>query len=163
MEEHWEVIEDFPLYLVSSYGQVLNRETGRLLKQSANNRGILKVGMYKNGEQYTRSVKVLVADTYLEGKNELFDTPINLDGNQANNRLDNLMWRPRHFAWRYGHQFVEQSSNDLRGPIVDLKTGVWYHNMLEAAIMNGLLVYDIWKSIQVKRPTFPTNQMFSFH
>lgn len=162
-EEIWSKIDDFPNYSVSSHGRILNDNNGRLMKESMNGSGVVKVGLVRGGVQYTRSVKLIVADTFIVGRTQEFDTPIHLDGDARNNRADNLLWRPRWFAWKHTRQFVDITPQHTRGPIVDLHTELWYQHMLEAAVIHGLLVIDIWKSIQSRKETFPTWQVFGFH
>ena len=96
----------------------------------------------------------------VDGKTDLFNTPVHLDGNHLNNRSDNLVWRPRWFAWKYSRQFNELEPGQNRGPIIDLKSGDVYKDMVSVATHNGLLISDIWKSVYTKKETFPTWQLF---
>lgn len=162
MDEIWVVIEEFPNYHVSDHGRVLNADTGRILAESRTKTGTLKIGLVMGGKQYTRSVCVLVAEAFVEGRSEVFNTPIHLDGNPQNNFQDNLIWRPRWFAWKYARQFREHIPGQSQGPIVDTVLGGVYVDMWEAALSNGLLVEDVWKSVHSQKPTFPTWQMFVF-
>lgn len=162
MEEKWNIIEEFPSYKVSNYGDILNTSTGKLMKQSVNTSGVLKVGLVMGGKQYARSVKILVADAFVFGRSDIFDTPIHLDGNPHNNRADNLAWRPRWFAWKYTRQFAE-TYNHHRGPVRDVSTDIWYNTVIEAATANGILVKDIIRSVgALGFEIFPTGQKFSF-
>lgn len=158
--EHWEWIEDFPTYKISDYGRVLNDDSGRILKESTT-RGLVKVGLMLDNKQYTRSVALLVAETFVEGKTIIFDTPMHLDGNRSNNRADNLVWRPRWFAWKFSRQFVEFTSYMNRGPIIDLENELLYPTFLDASIDNGILLEDIQTSITYKKKIFPTGQIFN--
>lgn len=162
MEERWAVIEDFPTYHVSDRGRVINSDTGRVLSESQTKTGTLKIGLVMGGKQHTRSVSVLVAQAFVDGHSEVFNTPVHLDGNPKNNFVDNLVWRPRWFAWKYAHQFQEHIPGQTMGPIADIETGVVYVDMWHAALSNGLLVEDVWKSIHTLKPAFPTWQMFEF-
>lgn len=168
MDIVWSRIDEFPNYLVSNFGDVMNETTGRILYQSTTIQGAVKVNLIKDGRVYSRSVKVLVAKSFVERidlGHVLFDTPIHLDGNQQNNRADNLMWRPRWFAWKYTRQFSKISNLYYKGPIRDVKTREIYLHIYEAAVLNGLLFKDIWRSILLTSPpspTFPTGQIFEF-
>lgn len=161
MEEKWSTVEEFTMYKVSNFGDVVNQTTGKVLNLSQTRTGLVKVGMVRGGVQYTRGLSILVADAFVFGRTEVFDTPIHLDGDQTNNRADNLMWRPRWFAWKYFRQFTDSQYHD-RGPLVDLETGIWYNTILEASIEHGLLFRDVMRSIGIKEATFPTWQMFAF-
>ena len=162
MDEKWSTIKDFPAYKISTNGEIVNRDTNRNIKLSTNKAGIVKVGLVYDGTQYTRAVSVLVAEAFVFGRDEKFNTPIHLDGNALNNRADNILWRPRWFAWKYARQFTEVTIYNAQGPILDLKTGVWYTDMMEAATENGLLVDEIRRSVIFRRPVFPTKQIFTF-
>lgn len=160
LDEVWVTIQDFPNYKVSSSGRVANVKSGNILKESLTKHGVVKIGLVLEGVQYTRSMSVLVAETFVEGKTDIFNTPVHLDGNNLNNRSDNLVWRPRWFAWKYSRQFNELEPGQNRGPIIDLKSGDIYKDMVSVAVTNGLLVSDIWKSVHTKKETFPTWQLF---
>lgn len=160
MSEEWETLayDGFDGYDVSSYGRVQNNHTGRILILSPNQFGVLRVGLMNSfsHRQITLTVARMVADHFLPGKSDQFDTPINLDGDRRNNRVDNLMWRPRHFAVRYFHQFNE--------PIV-WTSGIRcsseiFENSRDAAMKKGLLEVDIMKSILNGEHTFPTWEQF---
>lgn len=157
----WAPIEDFPNYSVSNYGDVVNETTGRVLRQSTTLQGALKVKLFYEGGEITKSVKVLVAEAFVESPFELFNTPIHLDGNQLNCRADNIMWRPRWFAWKYTRQFVILPQYINRGPVLELDNQVQYFTVYDAATLNGLLFQGVWDSITlVKQEVFPTWQRF---
>jgi hypothetical protein len=137
------------------------KNSDRVLKESLTRSGLVKIGMVSGGVQHTRSVALLVATSFVIGRDEIFDTPIHLDGDPQNNHADNLVWRPRWFAWKYTRQFSDDK-HQHRGPLLDITTGVWYLTMLEAATTHGLLMDDIWKSVIHKQKVFPTWQIFSF-
>lgn len=162
MIEKWSKIDEFPTYKVSNYGEVVNQDTNRTLKESFTRSGLVKIGMVSGGIQHTRGVAMLVADAFVFGRTDTFNTPIHLDANPKNNIAENLLWRPRWFAWKYARQFVETDENSTRGPIVDLATDIWYNTMMDAAVTHGILIQDIWLSIVTKKPTIPTRQIFSF-
>lgn len=166
LEEIWKVIADFPNYEVSNHGRIANVETDVLIQPSTTLQGGLKVGIYKNDKQYTRSVKRLVAEAFVEGFTEIFDTPVVLDGDQLNCAAYNLVWRPRWFAWQYAHQFKHVLDHYRLGPIVELdETGIVlgaYDNIMEVGTRNGLLFSNVWTAIHAKAPVFPTKQRFAF-
>jgi hypothetical protein len=162
MTEQWVEIFDFPNYSVSNWGRVRNEDRGRLLKQSVTKQGAVKVGLVLGGKQYTRSVKVLVAEAFIPEDNDKFDTPMHLDGNQLNNRSDNIVWRPRWFAWKYARQFDDIDKYIDRGPVFDNTTGEVYKNIAEAGITNGLLFYEIHFAIVNKTAVFPIWHVFDW-
>ena len=162
-EELWCPIGEFPEYEVSNTGLVINTETNRLMRLSKTQHGALKVGLVgDDGRQHTRSVKVLVATLFVEGHTEIFDTPINLNGDQENNTSENLAWRPRWFAWKYARQYEELPAYYVTKQIYDTDRGDKYDNMVHAAKINGLLLKDILISCYQGNVVFPTGQTFAF-
>lgn len=152
-------IEDFPGYAVNPEGVVINFETEREMVLSPTENGDLTVGLMRDGVQHRRSVKGIVARTFVEGQTQRFDTPILLDGDKHNLNADNIVWRPRWFAWKYANQFSEPYPDwYYRGPI--MSGNMRYHAILEAAMIHGLLCNDIRMSIHNESPVFPTRQVF---
>jgi hypothetical protein len=147
MEELWSQIEDFPGYSVSSEGRVRSDRTGRILKLFPNQFGLIQVGISRDRAQYHRSVPLLVAKAFLPRPRGSFDTPINLNGDRTDNRVENLAWRPRWFAIRYNQQFRRPYENPIMAPLVDLKTGEISENSFEAAKRYGLLEKDLVLSV----------------
>lgn len=160
MDEEWVEIRGFDNYYISNQGRVRNENRGRLVKMSLTGHGVVKVGLVREGTQYTRSVKVLVADAFVEGRSELFDTPMHLDSDQLNNTSDNLVWRPRWFAWKYTRQFTQADYYKPLGAILDTDDKTVYEDVIKAAVKNGLLFYDIARSVLENERVFPTWQMF---
>jgi hypothetical protein len=170
--EEWARILDFPDYMVSSYGQVMNIKRDFLLERSQVQGGAVRVNLYHNGRQGTRSVKVLVAEAFVprpesyESQMERAresglqvgewtfdhspeqDTPIQLDNHELNLRADNLAWRTRSFAWNYKRQFHELSDVHTVGPVQDVDSGTLYRDIYDAATANGLLFKDVWRCAQ---------------
>jgi len=162
MEIEWATIPEFPDYLISNEGDVVNKNSGRWLHLSETAEGVIKVGLVVGGKQYTRSVKVLVAESFVPGRDDVFDTPIHLNGDRRNNRADNLAWRPRWFAWEYARQFSNVTDNERLGPIRNLDDDERYFDVLECATLNGLLFKDIRQGITMQESVFPTFQRFEF-
>jgi hypothetical protein len=160
--EDWAQIPEFPDYYVSTFGEVMNFETKRILKPSYTSRGALKVGLISGGRQHARVLKLLVARAFVYGETDIFDTPINLDGNPHNNCVDNLVWRPRWFALKYTRQFKETYSNEVRGPIKDLDSGTIYTTVRDASIDNGLLFKEVFASCLSGEVVAPTWQAFEW-
>lgn len=152
-------IPEFPNYWITYDGRVFNINTDREMVLSPTMQGELTVGMVRDGHQYRRSVKVLVAQAFVDGYTEIFNTPMLLDGNRDNLHADNIVWRPRWFAWKYMNQFSEPYPDwYYSGPI--MSDNMRYHVILEAAMIHGLLCFDIWQSIHEGNPVFPTRQIF---
>lgn len=165
MQEEWVSLESagFPGYELSNGGLVRNERTGRLLKTSPNQDGIVRVGLMKRdeGRQVTVSLVRLVARMFVPGRSATFDTPIQLNGNREDCSVENLMWRPRWFAVKFFNQFEETAQPLFKAAIYDVETSEEYNDSREAAIKNGLLEEDIMKSVVNDSPCFPTWQRFA--
>jgi hypothetical protein len=158
--ERWQVIPGFSNYGVSDHGQIVNRVTEHVLAQAMNQYGVVFVGLFRQGEQFKRSVPKLVATAFIPNSFEAYDTPINVDGNRWNNHVNNLLWRPRWFAVKYNRQFRMDTGFHIPFPIEDIKTGEVTANSLECARMYALLEKDIYLSIYHRTYTWPTHQQF---
>lgn len=156
-EEVWINLEhmDFPNYAVSDLGRVRSDITGRILKQHPNQQGIYKVGLVreKGGGPVTQSVSRLVATHFVEGESDGSNTPINLDGDRANNRASNLAWRPRWFAVRYHRQFDYRPAATY--PVVCLDTDEVFVNAREASMRYGILEADIVQDCYSQNGVWP--------
>lgn len=165
MRQEWVSLETegFPGYEISNDGLVRNEATGRILKLSDNQGGIVRVGMMRRdeGRQVTASLLRLVAKMFVQGRSATFDTPIQLNGNNHDCSAENIMWRPRWFAIAYKQQFAETESPMMRTSMQDVETNRTYNDSREAAIANGLLEADIMKSVVNGSPCFPTWQIFA--
>jgi hypothetical protein len=160
-EEECIVLEFFPSYAVSNFGYVVNVHTDRIKAATANRQGIAIVNLSQEGQQYCRSVTVLVADIFLPlPSRAAFDTPINLDGDRFNNHIVNLAWRPRWFASKYHAQFKKQSPFRLRGVLEIVQTGEVFQTIRDCASEYGLLETDIVQAAHNLNPIFPTGQEF---
>jgi hypothetical protein len=160
MSEHWKPIEEFPKYSVSDQGRIRFERTGRILQCNLNQYGLLQVGMMHEGTQRHRSVPLLVAKAFLPSVPGPFDTPINLDGDRHNNRVQNLAWRPRWFAVKYNQQFRHPFEEPIDDPIMDDRTHEISPNSIECAKRYGLLEQDLVLSILARTYVWPTYQRF---
>lgn len=159
-KERWKRIPDFDEYKVGSHGHIKSEKTGRLLRVSQNQYGVVQVGMMRDGVQHHRGVARLVAKAFIRNPYPAFDTPINKDGNRVNNHVANLVWRPRWFAVKYNWQFRWPYAFPITSPIVDLKTGDVSPNSFECAKRYGLLEEDLVVSIENRTYVWPTYQEF---
>lgn len=162
LEEVWVDIKDADGYLVSTFGEVMNKETEKLIKPQVTPNGIVYVPLYVHGEKVTRSVKVMVAKAFVDGRTKIFDTAINRDGNKLNNRADNLLWRPRWFAVKYSRQFNKEMEGEKKGPVREMETRTIFKTVRVAGIEYGLLFRDVFSSCRTGAKVFPTKQIFEF-
>lgn len=161
MEDGWAPVAGFPGYSVNRLGQVRREDSGRVLQPRINQDGVPYVGLMKGVHQRSRSLPLLVATAFIPQPREEWDTPINLDGNRLNCRVENLAWRPRWYASRYIKQFdKERYEHPIEMPVRDIETDDEYPNSLAAACKNGVLERDVVLSIANNTVTWPTYQKF---
>jgi hypothetical protein len=170
MTEEWVTLIEFPMYQINTSGEILNRKNNRRLASSINGHGIVKVGLFRDGKQHTRSVASLVANIFVYGRNENFNTVTHLDGDLSNCHVDNLMWRPKWFTYVYHRQFSDPAQREicidqlgLIGPVYDIRDNTYYENILAAAMTNGLLIRDIFyrtTDLNNNNQVWPTGQEF---
>ena len=145
--EEWKPIEWFDGYSVSSMGRVRNDKTGRILETNLNQYDTLFVGLMRDGTQHHRGVAKMVAQAFIPLPYSTFDTPINLNGDRTDCRVENLAWRPRWFAIKYNQQFRDRYEFGFPNRVRNEKTGEVFENSWECAIKNGLLERDLVLSI----------------
>lgn len=161
MKLEWRELEEFPNYVVSNTGEFANMRTDREVRPSMNQLGHLKVTLHNQGRMYTRAVAPIVAKAFIPEERAEFNTPIHLDGDLRNCRVDNLMWRPRWFAIRYHKQFMWEAFHNHDIEIVEINSGRLYPSVKAACIENGLYYHDVVKSFWENTFVFPTWQEFS--
>lgn len=156
----WRPIEGFPRYSINSEGEVRHEPNGRPLLPRYNQYGVPYVGLMSGWQQHIRSLPRLVAYTFLPPPTEIFNTPIQLDGNPGNCRAENLMWRPRWYAVKYKRQFGSRFHRPINKPIHAIGKGERFPNSFEAALRYGLLEEEVVLSIENNTPAWPTYQEF---
>jgi len=165
MEDDWVSIKGFPGYSINPLGQVRKDSNGRLIRPRYNQYGVPYVGLMKEWrlgvrQQYTRSLPKLVAQAFLQPPSDIFNTPIQIDGDPSNCRADNIMWRPRWYAVAYKKQFEERYDFPIEEPVRAQNDGERFPNSLVAACRYGLLEREVVLSIQNRTPAWPTYQQF---
>lgn len=159
--EDWRDIPEFPGYSVSTLGRVRNNTSRKLMTKLKNQRGCVYVSLMDGNIQRKRGLSLLVANAFIiEYRTDAFDTVINLNGDRSDNRLNNLVWRPRWFAMKYFDQFNREIHTGYQGPVVDDVTGEYYESTWEAATSCGLLNLDVIRSVIQSTDVWPTQQHF---
>lgn len=163
-EERWKTIPDFPNYSVSDLGNIWNNKFEHPMQVSKNNYGHLKITLTNpfTGERKDRSVAKLVAEAFVSPPNRLCDRVVVLDGRLDNVAAENLMWRPRYFAWKYIHQLKQKQPlhyNNL--PVKNLDTKAVYPTIVVCGMTEGLLFDDIWRSTYTQARIFPHGHVYA--
>lgn len=79
------------LYKISPDGQVLNVQTGNLLKGNINSHGYMVFSLTKGGQKKDCKLHRLLAQTFIPNPNN-YECINHKDGNKLNNSLVNLEW-----------------------------------------------------------------------
>lgn len=158
-EELWEPITGFRTYSVSNLGNVKNNQTKRLLSTSLNNYGQVKISLWSDetGQRHTKLVCTLVAEAFVYDRPDpRCNTPVILDNKLTNVRADNIVWRPRWFAWKYLHQFKTPIHRYYYTvPILNIQEDVMYESVVQCGKTEGLIFDDIWESTYKAIEVYP--------
>ena len=120
----WRNVDGFSDYLVSENGEVKNKTTGQILKQTITQKGYAVVGLVNGGKHKNVRVHRIVAMAFVA--NPRNKPQVNhKDGNKLNNKRENLEWvtgkeNIRHSYWELGHG---RSKNAPNGTITHERTG----------------------------------------
>jgi len=90
-EEIWKTIEDYPNYEVSTFGNIKNKTSNKLLKPALNSSGYYRCTLINNLKKKTMTIHRIVSQTFLENP-ENKPTVNHKDRNKINNNLKNLEW-----------------------------------------------------------------------
>jgi hypothetical protein len=156
----WVLVEGFPKYSVNKLGQVRRDSFDRLVRPQMNQTGSVYVPLMREGVLKQRSLALIVAKAFLPEPTPPFDTPINLNGDRWDCRVENLMWRPRGFAIRYHQQFRDPYERPVKAPLRARDHQEVFPDSLSAAKRYGLLERDVVLSMQYNTYAWPTYQIF---
>ena len=141
----WKKITNFSGYSVSDEGNVRNDLTGKVLKNRSLATGYQLVTLCDNNGHHQKSVHRLVAKEFIDNPRGC-DFVNHIDGDKANNRVENLEWctqseNMKH-AYRTGLQkpipsqieySLTRAKEAKMRPVVNIETGVLYPSIAECA------------------------------
>jgi len=118
--EIWKDINNYNNYEVSTFGNVRNKKTGRIMK-SVNNGGYIYVGI-SNKITKTFPVHRLVAENFIENPENKAHVN-HKDKNGTNNHLSNLEWcSPKENNIHKSKGIIQRTNQNLHIWRIDLKT-----------------------------------------
>lgn len=169
-DETWHLVPDFLAYEVSDHGQVRSwkGKVPKLLRQIPRKSGHLYLFLYRNNRSHKRYVHRLVLEAF-RGPAGPDEECRHLDGNPANNRLDNLAWgtaqqntddKRRHGTIPEGeqvraHKLTEEQVREIRAryPAESSRVLARKYNVAHVTIQkaaNG----SRWRSVQEERASY---------
>ncbi len=100
------------IYKIDSKGNIYSfhkNKLGKLRKQVLNSNGYFCVKLYKEKKYKMIDVHRIIAQTFIENKNN-YNQVDHIDGNKQNNSLENLRWVDNRLNQIYRFQKVKKSS-----------------------------------------------------
>lgn len=131
-EEIWKSHQNIDSIEVSTFGRVrtLDRivssvrrtylKKGRVLKQSYNYNGYLKVNIPIDGKQATKRVNRLVAETFISNPDNLPQVN-HRDCDRTNNNVDNLEWCTASYNAKYREKYGISQTEAQGNPLFAIK------------------------------------------
>ena len=150
LKETWAKINGWPNYEVSTFGNVRNAKTGKILKPFKNSRGYLQVLLFNNKKSQKLFVHVLVTKAFIPDTGHNPDGSIMVGHHQVNHRDEcktnnnvlNLEWTDYKYNLAY--------SNMLK-KVQCIETGVVYESTLDAEKKLSLTKGSISRQISPKQ------------
>lgn len=130
-------------YKISSFGEIMNSETGQPLKTFTDSKGYLKVGLWVEGKYHQFYVHRLVAEAFLEkpkGVDEKLLCVKHKDFNKLNNYVGNLEWDTFSSIVKDAHknEIYKQHLESLKKKVVMIDrmncSEIVFDSILEASI-----------------------------
>lgn len=141
----WKKIEECPNYSINEVGEVRRDDVQKLIKPRLNKQNISMVSLSHEGAVVTKSLALLVAKLFLpEPRNKVYNSVIHLNGDKADCRAVNLMWRPRTFVVRYHRMFNDEPlRKSIYIPIIEKQ----YTSIREFCVEYGMIEGDVFSCI----------------
>ena len=139
LKETWKTINGFPDYEVSTYGNVRNVKTGKILKPHKTPCDYLQAKLFNNGKPQFLYVHVLVAKAFLPDTNKNPDGSIIIghhqvnhrDQNKKNNNVLNLEWCDCKYNLNYSN-VTKKAQDASKKKVKCIETDVVYESAYDA-------------------------------
>lgn len=156
---HWSPVKGYEgLYEISRDGEIKSVERfgtrGGIMKIRYNKSdGYYRLGLTKNNIQKQKSLHRLLAESFLPNPDNLPEVN-HINGDKLDNSLNNLEWCTKQHniqhAFRTGLNSGEKWSglkSSVAKIVIDLKTGIFYYSIREAAMYNGFKMNTLYDKL----------------
>lgn len=144
--ENWKVINDFPNYEISNFGNIRNKTT--LLKIVPNKQGYNIVVLCNGGIRKTINVHRLVAAAFVPNP-ENKPCVDHIDGDRANNHADNLRWVT--YLENNNNPITKKRLSENNAKNMQGKKGVLHPNSKPVRMMKNGVCLKIYQSIHLAK------------
>lgn len=155
LKETWKTIKGFPDYEVSTYGNVRNIKTKKILKPFIENKQkpYLRVELFNNGKGNKLYIHVLVSKAFIPDTGHNPDGSIMIghhqvnhrDENKQNNNVLNLEWCDSRYNMNYSDTFRK-----LQKKVQCIENGITYESAYAAERSLNLRKNSISKQLNPK-------------
>jgi hypothetical protein len=151
LEETWEEVADFPRYVVSNYGAVVNKETKQPLKPRADKNNRLRVLLYNEDGRDDQYIHQLVGEAFFNDfRRGMHLTHVN--GDTEDNSVWNLRPRRQRPESMDEIRLANMKRRDLWGRRVRIKeTNQIFRNARDAAKYVGGDYASVYKCLRGER------------
>ncbi len=143
MAENVKIIENYPNYTISIFGEVRNIKTGLPLKNYLAKNGYYVVNLYNTDAKKLVYIHRLIANAFLVN-NENKKNINHKNGIKSDNNIENLEWCTHSenliHSYNTGLSNSTRIANSLRQSkiVLDMQTGIFYESAKEAAKLLGI-------------------------
>lgn len=151
MTEVWRSLDfrGFGNYDISNQGRIrkYGKASTRLMKLNQAPSGQTYICLTADGTSRTYSVAKLVLDAFRETRRSFTNNYVlHLDGDRANNHVDNLRWTSRGNAIRYHRSYIRESKlkDCTSRPVLETYNMRFYKSVLAAARAFAIPPIDVY-------------------
>lgn len=124
----------------------------QIKKQTLNEKGYLKITLWKDHKEETKEVQRIVAETFIENPNNLPQVN-HIDGNKTNNKVKNLEWCSEKDNSIHRTKILKKGIKTIIQFDLNNKCVGLYESLKEASIKTGIKSCSISNVINLRRKT----------